>query len=383
MNGKNKYHLTESDLQWVEETWKKLDHKLYRRAVSSYDKIPYTTYEGKDDDKKDVYIYQWTNGFWPGLMALMYSGTGKEQYLKTAMHIDDLMDKALFEFSGLHHDVGFMWNISSGAVYRLTGDLKERNRFMNAASHLMGRYNEKGRFIRAWNRENTEGWAIIDCMMNIPLLYRATEETGDERFKMVAMSHADTTLQYHLRADGSSNHIVEYDAKNGEGFITNHTGQGYSEYQMSSWSRGQSWALYGFALSYAHTEKPEYLDAAKKVAHYFIANTAHTDWIPLCDFRAPKEPVYYDTTAGAIAACGLLTIAEHVDEFEKDLYLKSALKLLHAMDEKYCDWTEEEDSILQMGMESYRVGAQLPLIYGDFFFTEAIYKLKGFENVSW
>ena len=81
---------------------------------------------------------------------------------------------------------------------------------MIAANHMMGRFNCDGEFFRAWNGDNTEGWAIIDCMMNIPLLYRATEETGDPRFAMAAIKHADKTMKYHVRPDGSCNHINEY-----------------------------------------------------------------------------------------------------------------------------------------------------------------------------
>jgi unsaturated chondroitin disaccharide hydrolase len=224
-----------------------------------------------------------------------------------------------------------MWNISSGADYRLTGDKKEYTRFMLAANLMMGRFNVDAGFCRAWNNwdEHThnEGWAIIDCMMNLPILFRATQENGDERFAMVAKRHADKTMQYHVRGDGSCNHINEYDPKTGE-FIKAHGGQGYNA--ESSWSRGQAWAVYGFALSYMHTKEQRYLDAAKQVANYFIACCCD-DWIPRIDFRAPSEPVYYDTSAGCCAACGMIEIAKALPEDEGGVYMHAAIKMLKAI----------------------------------------------------
>ena len=378
------FNLSGEEKSWIDEIWNKLDSKLSKTAIKSYDKLPYTSINGTHDDRSgEEGIDWWTNGFWPALMILMYDATKNEQYLKTARHGMDKLDELFYsKIDALHHDVGFMWNISSGADYRITGDKKERNRFLLAANTLMGRYNDAGKYICAWNGEDKKGWAIIDCMMNIPLLYRASEETKDDRFKMVAMNHADTTMKFHVRADGSCNHVNEYDYMNG-GFVTNHTGQGYGEYQLSSWSRGQAWALYGFVLSYIFTKKTDYLDTAKRVAHYFIANVCTTDWIPLCDFRAPETPVIYDSTAGACAACGLLEIANSVNDLEKNMYISAAINILKALEKKCCNWEDNEDAILLMGTERYGYGEHMPIIYGDYFFAEAIYKLKGFKTLFW
>lgn len=379
--------ISETDKKWVEETWKKFENKISAVADRTGDKIPYTTKDGRFDDRAEKEIDWWTNGFWPGLMVLMYEATKDEKYLEIERRAMKKLDKALSMPELIHHDVGFMWNISSGADWRLTGDTEQYHRLLTAANSLMGRYNLNGKFIRAWNNwgddDSTKGWAIIDCMMNIPMLYRVSEAMGDDRYKMIAMSHADTTMQYHVRPDGSCHHIVEYDPINGEGFITNHTGQGFDGYKLSSWSRGQAWAVYGFALSYSHTKKQEYLDTAKKAAHYFISNLAISDWLPLCDFRSPDEPVIYDSTAGACAACGLIEIANNVDPYEQKLYLKAALNILKAMDKSFCDYGDDTDYVLGMGTEQYKCGHHMSIIYGDFFFAEALHKLRGFENNIW
>ncbi|MGN1058941.1 MAG: glycoside hydrolase family 88 protein [Clostridia bacterium] len=369
----------QKDRDFINGVWEKLDKKLSVVAERSRDKIPYTTVNGVHDNHADKDICWWTNGFWSALMWLMYYGTKNDAYKLTAERGEELLDGALANYDGLHHDVGFMWHISAGANYRITGNKAARSRALIAANILAGRYNLQGRFIRAWNSEPCV--AIIDCMMNIPLLYWASREIGDPRFRYIAMSHADTTMKNHVRPDGSVKHIVVYDAETGE-YVENLAGQGYSV--DSSWSRGQAWALHGFVLSYIHTGKQEYLDTAKRVAHYFIANVCD-DYMPRADFRAPEEPVIYDSTAGACAACGLLELARNVPEHEGRVYYNAALNLLKALDKNCCNYSLDEDSVVQLGTERWLAegeqgkGVHIPIIYGDYYFTEAIYKLKGFD----
>ena len=127
--------------QWIDSVWKKLDKKLSVTSLKSRDKIPYTTQNGIHDNRAEgERITSWTNGFWGGLMWLMYAGTGKEEYKTTAKKAETIMDNAFNYVHRLHHDVGFMWHIMSGASYRLTGDMESRNRNLLAAQLLMGRY---------------------------------------------------------------------------------------------------------------------------------------------------------------------------------------------------------------------------------------------------
>ena len=372
--------------EWIDTTWEKLDKKLSHLSIKSRNKIPHTTRNGEHDDHsqgKDIVM--WTNGFWGGLMMLMYSATGKECYKITAETSEKLLDKAFQYMDEWNHDVGFMWHILSGANYKLTGNMDSRNRNLIAAMSLMSRYNVEGNYIRCWNSwitdEDVSGWTIIDCLMNLPLLYWASEELHDSRFKKVAIRYADMAMRDHLRADGSVHHIVIHDTEKPNTVLGTNVGQAYSE--SSSWARGTAWALYGFMISYTHTKDRKYLEAAKQVAHYFIANTANTNWLPLLDFRQPEAPVYYDSTSGAIAACGLIEIAKVVDEKEKDLYLNSALNILKQMEKHWCNWSEEEDGILLMGSHSYGKGIHTSIIYGDYFFTEAVLKLKGSQFNPW
>ena len=365
--------------EWIEETFKKLDTKLSRTAVKSRFKIPYTTVDGVHNDRS-TQVHGWTNGFWGGLMWLMYEATKNEEYKITALQSEKFEDKAFEEINNFHHDVGFMWHIMAGANYRLTGDMAARNKNLICAMSLMARYNVGGNFIRAWQGDDRITWTIIDCMMNIPILYWASKEIGDDRFKKVAMRFADMAMRDHVREDGSVNHIVVHDADTPDTVIETQGGQGYGV--GSCWSRGDAWALYGFIISYIHTKEARYLETAKKVAHYFVSNIASTEWLPLVDFRQPEDPVQYDSTAGAIAACGLIEIAKNVPEHEKKIYITAAVKLLKAMEKAWCDWSETEDSILQNGSEAY---GRKPknIIYGDYFFAEAVLKLRGSEFLPW
>lgn len=374
--------IIENNKKWIDETFKKLDTKLSRTAVKSRNKIPYTVQNGVHTDMADSDIAWWTNGFWGGLMWLMYEATKNVEYATTAKTSERILERSFDEdLDGLHHDVGFMFHLTSGASYRLTGDKHSRKNNLLAAMMLASRYNIKGEFIRAWNIENSEGWTIIDSMLNIPLLYWASKEVKDDRFKYIAVAQADMAMRDHVRTDGTINHIVMHDTAMPNKVLGTRGGQGYAE--GSCWSRGQSWAVYGFVLSYIHTGDKKYLETAKKVTDLFIRETEKTEWLPRVDFNQPPTPVKYDSTAGAIAACGMIEIAKCCEGEESEKYLSSAIKILQAMEKSWCDWTEENDSILQMGCEEYHHGVHRNIIYGDFYFTEAILKLKGSKFLIW
>ena len=371
---------------WAEEVFDKIDKKLAKVTVRNTEKIA----DGCDEAgmfKDCRNISWWTNGFWGGLNHLLYNKTGNEDYLKTALANEKRMDEALFKnYGALHHDVGFMWHILAGANYRLHGDTASKDRNLHAAASLMARFVIDGGYIIAWNGKQHENWTIIDCLMNLSLLYWASEETGDDRFKRVAMAHADMAIMDHLREDGSVVHIVEHDRETGE-VVATYAGQGCAV--GSSWSRGQAWALYGFMISYAHTKEERYLDAAKQVANYFIANSCD-DWLPRVDFRGPAEPVMIDTSASACAACGLIELAKALPEHEGGMYMNAAMNLLHAMDDKCANYDDSVDYLVSHGTVRFPIDGDwkkaevhVPIIYTDFFYTEAILKLMGSEFLPW
>lgn len=374
-------NLSKTDVNFIEETWDKIYQKLTYTTVKSKNKIPYTTHDGVHDDQADLekgFIYLWTNGFWAGLNMLMYAETKDERFLETAKASEKHLDRIFKNVFRMDHDVGFLWHLSAGAIYRLTEAEESLHRVLTAAMILASRYNPDGNFIRVWDNKGRDGWTIIDCLMNINVLYFASEKFGDKRFKSIAMRYADMAMRDHVREDGSVIHVVEHDINVPDTVVGYPQGQGYSP--DSCWSRGQGWATYGFVLSYIHTGKEEYLQTAIKTADYFIEQVKKTDYLPLVDFKAPAEPVYYDSTAGAITACGLIEIAKITGETK---YLTEALNILKALDKNFANYTKTEDALLLMGSESYRKGIHRPIIYGDFFFVEAILKLKGSQFLIW
>ena len=278
----------------------------------------------------------WTGGFWPGLMWQLWAASrreasplgrreacsgayqaphggrlqneasplGKDDWFKDeALRAEALLTEQFRAFERLNHDVGFMYLLSCGAHYKLSKDEQARVDTLHAASLLMGRFNPAG-FIRAWNEPERVGYAIIDCMMNLSLLFWASDVTGDPRFAHVARVHADTTLRDFVRADGSVCHIVEFDPNTGAR-LREHGGQGYAE--GTAWSRGQAWGLYGFALAFANTGERRYLEAAERIAAFFMAHI-RPDGLTDCDFCQPTEPMRIDNIAGACAACGLIEL---------------------------------------------------------------------------
>ena len=385
---KNSAQIIAENKQWVEDVFEKLDSKLRKIAVRSKG----IAADGVDENGRHLpcpNIAGWTRGFFGGLNAMMYEYTKAEEYLECAKSIETALDVAFREkINELHHDVGFQWHILSGALYRILGDKGSRTRNLFAASLLASRFNLSGGFITAWNGKSRQNCTIIDTLMNLPLLYWASREIGDDRFKQIAMAQADTALCDHLREDGSVAHIVEHERTTGD-VVTTYAGQGYAE--GSSWSRGQSWAVYGFTLSYIHTEDERYLNAAKQAANYFIANCCD-DWLPRIDFRAPAEPVYYDSTAGVIAACGMLELGKILPENEGGMYTNAAINLLRNIEAKFGNWDEGTDYVIGYGSGRYPIpgvytlensNVHQSIIYGDYYFAEAILKLKGSEFLPW
>lgn len=372
--------MTEVEI-WAKQVLSQLDLKLTAEAQRLGNQIPYIPENGHYVDMGKRDITWWTNGFWAGTLWLMYHATGKSLYRQTAEANEARLDQAFDKYTGLHHDVGFMWNLSAVADYRLTGNERSKARGLHAAHLLAGRYNPRGHFIRSWNHGDPGG-VIVDSMLNIPLLYWASETLNDPRLTYIAEEHADTVMQHVVRPDGSVNHIVILDPATGA-LLETPGGQGYAP--GSAWSRGQAWALYGFALSYAHTKKVVYLETAKRIAAYFIAMVSQHNHISIVDFRAPEKPEIIDTSAGLCAACGLLEIAKWVPIHEQHFYRKAAISILKATVAQYTDWDLKTDGIVQCGTGAYhdQTNREVPLIYSDFYLVEAIVRLLGKDFLIW
>ncbi len=212
--------------------------------------------------------------------------------------------------------------------------------------------------------------------MNLPLLYRASGLTGDPRFRQIAERHAETAQKYLVREDGSCAHIAVFDPQTGV-FQKTLGGQGMKE--GSSWTRGQSWALYGFALSHRHTKRADFLATAERVARNFLTHVPKNGHIP-ADFDQPEGCGLEDGSAAAIAACGLFELASLTNKRE---YAEGADFLLGALAEE-CDFSAEHDFLLPRCTVAYHDGMHnVPLVYADYFFAEALLKQIGKETFLW
>ncbi|NOU79018.1 glycosyl hydrolase [Paenibacillus sp. LMG 31459] len=337
-------------------------------------------FAGGDGVYDDMPTDWWTSGFWPGILWIMHDLTGREHYKNAAWRWDEILEPWFINLTDdIHHDVGFQFLPTAVIKHTITKDKDAYRRGIEAANFLSGRYNAAGQFIRAWNGDLT-GWTIIDCMMNISLLFWASRETGDPRYKHIAVRHADTALKHFIREDGSSRHVVSFDPETGE-FIEGIGGQGAGP--ESAWSRGTGWALYGFANAFKNTGDIRYLQASKSVAHFLLANLPE-DRVPYWDFRLPsKEGEPRDTSAAAIAASGLLELAEFVPAVERDLYRDGAIGILTSLTESYSSVFDlTRDPILNGATGHKPAGMYVDgsLIYGDYYYVEAVAKLLGWKN---
>lgn len=369
--------------QWADEVIGKIREKMSWSSEKNKDHIPYSTDGAGNYIPSEYGLSWWTNGFWGGSMWLMYQDTGEKRYMEYARKCGDSLNRCFDDFYGLNHDVGFMYMPTAVADYRLTGNEESKKRGLHAANLLAGRFNPVGRFIRAWDwsgENDVRGWAIIDCMCNLSLLYWASEETGDPRYRHVAVMHADTARKHFVREDGSVRHIIEFNPDTGE-YIRSHGGQGYGH--GSSWTRGHGWAVYGFMISYLHTRKEDYLETARKVADYCIANIPESGLIPV-DFRQPAEPAWEDSCGASIMAGGLIELARALGEAEGEKYLQAAWKILNTIYEKRADFSHGCDAIVQNCSAAYHDKVHhFPMSYGDYYFIESVYKLKGIGMFMW
>ncbi|MDR9829838.1 glycoside hydrolase family 88 protein, partial [Vibrio sp. FNV 38] len=359
------------NLSWVDDAWSDIVNKVKLTSKDMTVNFPSMTTNGEYCDTHAPWA--WVVGFWPGLLWLLYEKEKYEPFRKIAIDREKLMDQPLEEYVNIHHDVGFMWQLTSIKHYELFGNEKSKTRALTAASHLASRFNISGNFITAWNKNDVSsadprGLSIIDSMMNLPILYWAAEQLDAPRFKLIAKAHADTVLKEFIRQDGSVRHMVEFDYLDGC-VKAYHGGQGFSE--DSAWSRGASWAIHGFALSYKYTKEKKYLEVAMKAADFFL-NSLPEDHVPHWDFRAPlDEKTPRDTSAAACAASGMLLISEMTnDKSISNKYFQAANNILLNLHQRYTTFDQpEEQGILVGGAFNVPkgLGINCSLIYGDYY----------------
>lgn len=277
----------------------------------------------------------WTEGFYTGELWLAYEMTGQEAFKELALkHVSSFLTRIQNRIAVDHHDMGFLYSLSCVAGYKLVGSEEGKTAALLAADNLIGRFHEKGEFIQAWGPLNAkENYRlIIDCLLNLPLLYWATEVTGNSKYEDIAKKHITTCLKYIVKEDHSTYHTYYFDPETGEP-LRGVTAQGYRN--DSVWARGQAWGIYGLALSYKYTKEESYINLFRAVTDFFIAHLPE-DLVPYWDFDfadGSSEPK--DSSAAAIAVCGMLEMSKYLEEEESTYYQEVARKILKSLVDHY------------------------------------------------
>ncbi len=334
-------------------------------------------------DESHGYIYSrntecisWTEGFWTGMLWLAYELTGDENLKNTAHGLDETLCRRIYEKRAVDtHDLGFLYTLSCVAEYKITGNRDAKNAALEAAELLIKRFHEKGQFIQAWGSlDDKDNYRlIIDCLMNLPLLFWASEVTGDSKYADIAKKHFHTAADCVIRDDFTTYHTFYFDPETGDK-LKGVTCQGFSN--DSCWARGQAWGIYGTALAYRYLREEYIIGLFNGITECFFAHLPE-DGIPYWDmvFTEGDEP--RDTSAAAIAVCGMLEMNRYI---QNDKNRDRCVKLMKALEERYLT-DEGSNGILKEAMYSKPGGSKPECnVWGDYFFLEALMR---FNDPDW
>lgn len=331
---------------------------------------------------------EWTDGFWTGLLWLAYEYTGDEKYRELAdKNVTSFKNRVEKDIELDHHDLGFLYSLATVSGYKLTGSEDAREASIKAANKLISRYQEKGEFIQAWGELGSKDHYrfIIDCLLNIPLLYWASDETGDAKYRNIANKHFVTSCNNVIRDDASAFHTFYMDNETGKP-LRGVTRQGYSD--DSAWARGQAWGVYGIPLNYRYTRNESCFNLYEGMTNYFLN-------------RLPKDNVCYwdlifndgddhskDSSAAAIAVCGMHEMNKYLPEVDenKEVYKYAMHNILRSLIENYMNpEIEAGKPVLLHGVYSWHSGKGVDEgnIWGDYFFLEALIRFYKDWNLYW
>lgn len=304
-------------------------------AIVRHDLTTFTTHFPYSNSENGFYAAsentEWTTGFWTGVLWLCYEESGDKAFREAAeVQVDSFLHRIENHIDTNHHDMGFLYSPSCVAAYKLTGSETGRKAALLAADNLISRFQEKGQFIQAWGNLGDEDnyRLIIDCLLNLPLLFWASEVSGDDKYRKVALAHIHTAMPIIIRPDHSTYHTYYFDKATG---APTHgiTRQGYSN--TSAWARGQAWGIYGSALAYRYTKDEMYKSIFEELTAFFLSHLPE-DGLPYWDFdftTGSTEP--RDSSASAIAVCGMLEMSKYLGTEKKAYYTEKAKALLDTL----------------------------------------------------
>ncbi|WP_117882388.1 glycoside hydrolase family 88 protein [Aureibaculum luteum] len=359
-----------------------LKTKKTAEGLTSVDSFPRNIKEGTTD-WHFVGVKDWCSGFYPGVLWYAYEASDDEEIKKQAERFTNPL-KTIAYTPADNHDIGFMVYCSYGNGYRLTGNEAYKEILLAAADTLATLYNPTVGTILSWpsQKEKFQYNTIIDNMMNLELLFWAAKNGGEQRLYDIAKSHAEKTMEHSVRKDSAVYHVASFDEKTGE-FLGGHTHQGYAKESM--WARGQGWGIYGFSMAYRETGEQEFLDTAIKLADHYM-NRLPKDGIPYWDFDDPKIPnAPRDASAAAVAACGMLELAGLVkDEDLKEKYINAASRYIEILSSKEYLSGDTNQALLLHSTGHYPKNSEIdiPIIYADYYYMEALMRLKKMEKLN-
>ncbi|MCS7004502.1 MAG: glycoside hydrolase family 88 protein [Cytophagales bacterium] len=324
----------------------------------------------------------WTAGFYPGILWYMYEATNDNYWKEKATEWTLVLDSNKCR-DWKDHDLGFVMYCSYGNAYRLTKDTSWLSPIYMAADTLMTLFNPQVGTILSWPwMKRKKGWphnTIIDNMMNLEMLMFVAQMKNDERYRQVAIQHANMTKQHHFRDDFTTYHVIVYDSARPVP-LQKVTFQGYADNSM--WARGQAWAIYGFTMMYRFTKQKEYLVQAQKAADVYLERLPE-DYIPYWDFMAPNIPhEERDASAAAITASALIELADHSEEPLRQKYFQSSQKMLATLssEEYLADDKNHAFLLHSVGFKPAGGEIDMPIIYADYYYLEALLRTKQFKE---
>lgn len=350
------------------------------------DRFPYPA--AKNGRYEVIDNIEWTDGFWTGLLWLCYEYSGDETFRQQAeRNVESFLNRVEKRIELDHHDLGFLYSLSCVAGYKLTGSGQAKRAGILAADKLMERFQETGGFIQAWGELGAKEHyrLIIDCLLNIPLLYWAAEMTGDKTYEEAARRHYVTACNNVIRDDASAFHTFYFDPETGEP-LKGVTRQGFSD--DSAWARGQAWGVYGIPLNYRYTRDESAFNLFAGMTNYFLN-------------RLPEDDVCYwdlifgdgsgharDSSAAAVAVCGIHEMEKYLPETDpdKETYQYAMHRILRSLMEHYTNPdTEAGSPILLHGVYSWHSGKGVDEgnIWGDYYYMEALMRFYKDWNLYW
>jgi unsaturated chondroitin disaccharide hydrolase len=323
----------------------------------------------------------WCSGFYPGTLLYLYQQTKEPALLTEANRMLNMLAKE--QYDKTTHDLGFMMYCSFGNAQKMEPAAAYKEILINSAKSLSTRFDPKVGCIKSWDTKKPEYLVIIDNMMNLELLFYATRITGDSSYYKIAVTHANTTMKNHFRADYSSYHVVDYNPKTGE-VHKKRTAQGYAD--ESAWARGQAWGLYGYTVMYRETKDKKYLDQANHIAQFILNNpNLPADKIPYWDYNAPNIPhALRDASAAAVMASAFLELCRYTDGKHGQQYFKTAEIILRNLSSPVYFAAKGTNGgfILKhsVGHMPNKTEIDVPLTYADYYFIEALGRYQKFKK---